>query len=167
MGMNSSDDSAERRFSISRSAFTATEVATTKVLQGRVIIAGIAHGKLLVSHEPLSFWGGYDQRTGKIIDRRHPLAGHHAAGRILALPCTRGSSTTTAVLLEAVRAGVAPAALLTIDVDSFLTLASIVADELYGKPIPIVALSANDFAALPSGAWAELDTQGRIHIQET
>jgi predicted aconitase with swiveling domain len=136
----------------------------TKTLQGRAIIAGTAHGELLVSHEPLSFWGGYDQRTGEIIDRRHPLAGQNAAGRILAIPFTRGSSTTTAVLLEAVRAGVAPAGLLTTDVESFLTLASIVADELYQRPIPIVALSADDFATLPHGAWAELGAQGCLKI---
>lgn len=143
---------------------TARNELLTKTLQGRVIIAGVARGALLVSHEPLSFWGGYNQRTGDIIDRRHPLAGQNAAGHILAIPFTRGSSTTTAVLLEAVRAGVAPAALLTTNTDNFLTLASIVADELYHKPIPIVALSHADFAVLPHGAWAEMDAQGCVTI---
>ena len=32
------------------------------------IVAGAAEGPLLVSSEPLSFWGGYDSRTGEIID---------------------------------------------------------------------------------------------------
>ena len=70
-------------------------------IRGRVVIPGDAEGIALVSDEPLSFWGGYDHRTGEIIDRRHPLAGQIAAGRILCLPFSRGSSTTTAVLLEA------------------------------------------------------------------
>ncbi len=46
--------------------------------------------ELLVSNEPLSFWGGYDARTGEIIDRRHPLAGQIQAGKILALPMAPG-----------------------------------------------------------------------------
>jgi predicted aconitase with swiveling domain len=119
-------------------------------LHGKPVIPGRAQGELLVSQEPLSFWGGYDYHTGQIIDRRHPLAGQSAAGKILALPFTRGSSTTTAVLLEAVRAGTAPAAILTSGVDSFFALASIVAQELYSQPIPIVALNPADFSQLES-----------------
>ena len=69
-------------------------------IRGTPLIAGKATGPLLVSHEPLSFWGGYDYKTGTIIDQRHPLAGERAGGRILALPFTRGSSSTTAVLLD-------------------------------------------------------------------
>ena len=77
--------------------------------------------------------------TGEIIDRRHPLSGHHAAGRVLCLPFARVSSTTTAVLLEAVKAGTAPAAIITTGIDSFFALASVVADEMYGQPLPLVA----------------------------
>ena len=75
------------------------------IFQGKIIIHGEARGTALVSREPLSFWGGYDWKTGEIIDRRHMLSGCIAKGKILAVPFTRGSSTTTAVLLEAIRAG--------------------------------------------------------------
>lgn len=118
------------------------------IIQGRSIIAGEAQGELLSSTQPLSFWGGYDHQTGEIIDRRHPLSGQIARGRILAIPNTIGSSTSTAVLLEAVRAGTAPAAILTASTDSFLALASIVAAELYNRPIPIVALTPHQFEEL-------------------
>ena len=77
------------------------------ILKGDVIIAGECEGELLASPEPLSFWGGYDYHTGEITDRRHPLSGEIAAGKVLGVPFSRGSSTTTAVLLEAVRAGTA------------------------------------------------------------
>jgi predicted aconitase/predicted aconitase with swiveling domain len=127
-----------------------------------VVIPGSAEGIALVSNEPLSFWGGYDYHTGEIIDRRHPLAGEIAAGRILAVPFTRGSSTTTAVLLEAVRAQTAPAAILTTGVDSFFALASIVADEMYRKPIPIVTLPQTEFAALRTGDSLEIRADGSV-----
>jgi predicted aconitase with swiveling domain len=120
-------------------------------LQGKIIIPGKARGTALVSHEPLSFWGGYDWKTGEIIDRRHELSGSNACGKILAIPFTRGSSTTTAVLLEAIRAGTAPAALLTTDVDFFFALASVIADELYSSPLPLIALDEQDFKQLKTG----------------
>jgi len=119
----------------------------------------------LVSTEPLSFWGGYDFRSGAIIDRRHPLAGAIAAGRVLCVPFTRGSSTTTAVLLESVKAGAAPAAIITAGVDSFLALASIVADTLYGTPIPLVAVGAEAFARLQTGMALEVNEDGRVVVQ--
>jgi predicted aconitase with swiveling domain len=137
-----------------------------QLIKGRPLIAGEACGEALVSREPLSFWGGYDQHTGEIIDRRHPLSGQIAAGRILALPFSRGSSTTTAVLLEAVRAGTAPAAILTTGVDAFFALASIVADEMYGKHIPIVALAESDFAGLQTGYWLDVREDGTIILHE-
>ncbi len=137
-----------------------------RIIQGQPVIPGRAEGELLVSGEPLSFWGGYDYHTGEIIDRRHPLAGMIASGRILAVPFTRGSSTTTAVLLEAVRAGTAPAAILTTGIDSFFALASVVADELYASPIPLFALSPVDFQSLISGKRARISESGSIEISD-
>ena len=130
------------------------------LMRGLAIIEGQAEGELLISHEPLSFWGGYDYQTGEIIDRRHPLSGSTAAGRILGVPFSRGSSTTTAVLLEAVRAGTAPAAIVTTGVDSFFALASIVANELYGRSIPLVVLKSDDFAKLQTGDWVVVREDG-------
>jgi predicted aconitase with swiveling domain len=135
-----------------------------KILQGRPIIPGKAGGFALVSSEPVSFWGGYDYETGTIIDQRHPLAGECAAGRVLAVPFTRGSSTTTAVLLEAVKAGTAPAAILTTAPDSFFALAAIVADEMYAKPIPLIVLSDEDFAQLQSRQKISVTEAGQVEV---
>ena len=87
-----------------------------------------------------------------------------AAGRILVVPSSRGSSTTTAVLLEAIRLGTAPAALLTATADTFLTLASIVADELYQKPIPVIALDPDDFAMLETGQRLRVFADGSVEV---
>ncbi len=133
-------------------------------MRGRVLVGGAASGQVLASREPLSFWGGYDAATGEIIDRRHPLSGSMAAGCVLALPATRGSSTSTAVLLESVRRGTAPVALIACGADTFLALASIVADELYGRPLPVVALSADDFGVLKTGQRLVLRDDGHITV---
>lgn len=132
------------------------------VIAGRPIVVGEAEGSALVTQDALSFWGGYDFSTGEIIDRRHPLSGVCAAGRILAVPFSKGSSTTTAVLLEAVRAGTAPAAIVTTGVDAFFALASIAADVMYGKSFPVVALDATDFARLRTGDRLVIRRDGTI-----
>src|SRR3984957_9432191 len=135
-----------------------------ELMSGQARIAGDAAGGVLASRGPLSFWGGYDYRTGEIIDRRHPLSGQIATGRVLALPNTIGSSTTTAVLLEAIRAGTAPAAILTIGVDSFLALASVVSNEMYGRSIPLVALEPEQFQVLLTGTKANIGANGRVQV---
>ena len=135
-----------------------------RVIAGRAIVAGAADGLALVTSEALSFWGGYDFHTGPIIDAHHPQAGVRAAGSILAVPFSKGSSTTTAVLLESVRAGTAPAAILTTGVDSFFALASIVADVMYAKSFPVVALDPNDFASLETGMRIVVDRSGTLRL---
>lgn len=140
------------------------QLLPVQILQGKVVIAGTAQGRVLHSGEPLSFWGGYDYHTGEIIDRRHPLCGQIAAGCVLCLPATRGSSTTTAVLLEAVTAGTAPAAIVTTGVDTFFALASIVADEMYALPIPLVVLAPAEFARLYTGDIVALTADGGIVV---
>lgn len=135
------------------------------MIRGRAIVAGAAGGPLLVCDEPLSFWGGYDQTTGEIIDRRHPLSGCRGAGAVLAIPFTRGSSTSTAILLEAVRAGVAPAAVLAREVDPFLALASVVAGEMYDRSFPVVVLDAAGYAALAGGTEATVRPDGTVVIR--
>ena len=133
-------------------------------LQGQVVIRGRARGRALVGHEPLSFWGGYDWKTGEIIDRRHILSGAIAKDRILAIPFTRGSSTTTAVLLEAIRAGTAPAAILTTGTDFFFALAAVVAEELYATSLPLVALDERDFARLQTDDEVQITESGQVLV---
>ncbi|HET7010336.1 MAG TPA: DUF126 domain-containing protein [Anaerolineales bacterium] len=135
-----------------------------RLARARLLVGTAAEGEALVSPEPLSFWGGYDHLTGEIIDRRHPLTGARAAGRILALPYARGSSTTTAVLLEAVRAGTAPAAILTTEADTFFALASIVAEEMYRKPFAVGVVESEGFARLRTGQWLRLEDDGTIYF---
>ena len=134
------------------------------MIQGKALVAGAAKGVALTTDEPLSFWGGYDQWTGEIIDRRHPLSGQNAKGKILVVPASRGSSTTTAVLLEAIRNGNAPAAIVVSCVDRFFALASIVADEMYQRPIPVIELATEDFASLQTGEQIEIFSDGKLMI---
>ena len=134
------------------------------VIQGVAVVPGVAEGELLVSDEPMSFWGGYDAATGDLIDQHHPLCGQNARGKVLGVPFTIGSSTTAAVFLQSIRDGTAPAAIITVGPDSFLALASIVAEELYGKTVPVVSVSAEEYATLTIGVRVRINDSGQIEI---
>jgi predicted aconitase with swiveling domain len=98
---------------------------------------GDAEGLALVLSEPLSFWGGIDVETGTIIDHSHPQRGQNVAGRVLVMPGGRGSSSSSAVLAEAIRLRTAPVAIVLDTPDPILTVGAIVAQFLYGLQCPI------------------------------
>jgi len=108
--------------------------------EARFLVGGDAEGIALVLDEPLSFWGGVDPATGRVIDVHHPQHGALLTGRILVMPAGRGSSSSSYVLAEAIRAGTAPAAIVSREADPILALGAIVARELYGTRVPVVQL---------------------------
>ncbi len=83
---------------------------------------------------------------------------------MLAIPGTKGSSTTTAVLLEAIRRRTAPAAIVTAGPDGFVVLAAIVAQELYGRSIPVLAIDEGAFAGLQPAAAATVEPDGTLRL---
>jgi uncharacterized protein len=109
---------------------------------------GAASGAPLRLDEPLSFWGGLDPRTGRIIDRWHPQLDANVAGRVLMMPAGRGSSSGSASLAEAIRIGVGPAAILLLQRDPIVIVGAMVAAELYGRECPVLLASGADWDRL-------------------
>lgn len=87
--------------------------------------------------EPLSFWGGLDPATGLIVDVHHPQCGQSIAGKVLLLERTSGSTSSPGALLEAIRQGNGPAAIVLDAPDMSVTSAVVLADELYGIVVPV------------------------------
>jgi predicted aconitase with swiveling domain len=109
----------------------------------RSYTTGNAEGPALVLREPLSFWGGIDPLTGRVIDRSHPDAGACVTGTVLVMPGGRGSSSAASVLAESVRLGTGPAAIVLAVPDPILTVGAIVAESLYACQCPIVTCSVD------------------------
>jgi hypothetical protein len=131
--------------------------------EARALVPGTAEGTLLVLDEPLSFWGGLDPETGDVVDVRHPQRGANVVGRILVMPSGRGSSSSSSVLAEAIRAGTAPAAIVLGQADPILALGAIVARELYGKVTPVVV--ATDPSLRTGGVAKITATRGTARIE--
>lgn len=124
--------------------------------QARFTLAGSASGSMLATDEPLSFWGGVDPATGRIIDVHHPLHGQSVTGKVLAMPSSRGSCTGSGVLLDLVLSGRGPAALIFRDAEDVLTLGALVAAGMFDSVLPVLRVSPTIFDALTRAAEARI-----------
>ncbi len=131
-------------------------------VSGRAVVPGEATGTVLRSHKAISFWGGVDPKTGKIIDPRHDRLSASLAGRVFVFPGEKGSSTGSAVLLELVRRGLAPAALVTASLAPVAALGSIVAEALYGARIPVLLVAGDDLDLLKEGDHVCIGPDGTV-----
>ncbi len=133
-------------------------------LKGRSLVSGEATGVAVSTDVPLSFWGGMDPNTGEVIDPRHPLYGDCLSGKVLVLPHGRGSCSASGVLFESIRNGVAPSAILVSHIDPIIALGSILGDEVYAKPIPLVLISDSERAAIHDGDSIYVETNGSVTV---
>lgn len=137
----------------------------TARLRVRPLVRGEAQGQVLALTEPISFWGGVDPVSGRIVEGGHPQSGETVTGRMLILAHGKGSSSASSVLAEMIRAGTAPAGLILESADPILVLGAVVAEEIYGKTMPVVeCLEAGDAGLVPRGrirltadGWIEFD----------
>lgn len=130
--------------------------ADSTVSGNRVLIGHDALGAALVLDASLSLWGGLDPTTGVIIDQRHPQRGQNVAGRVLVMPVGKGSSSSSSILLEAVRQRTAPAAILLAEPDAILALGAAVARELYGVAPSIAVLDEETYRRIEDGVMVSV-----------
>ncbi|MCP4538397.1 MAG: DUF126 domain-containing protein [Chloroflexi bacterium] len=102
-------------------------MAINRVL-ARIVKAGQAKGKALVSPDPIGFLGGVDPDTGIVIESGHPLEGECVSGRILVFPTGKGSTVGSYTLYRLARNGLAPAAIINAEADPVVAVGAIIAD---------------------------------------
>lgn len=131
--------------------------------EGRPLLAGATIGPALVLTEPLSFWGGVSSETGLIIDARHAQTGRRITGHVLVMPAGRGSSSSSSVLAECIRAGTGPAAILLGESDPILLLGALVAAELGEAVCPVVVIG-DVRSRIRDGDDVKVATDGRVTV---
>ncbi|MEM7209203.1 MAG: DUF126 domain-containing protein [Pseudomonadota bacterium] len=132
------------------------------VIESTVLIDGDAAGPALVLDSPISFWGGVDPRTGSITQALHPQNGVVIGGAILVVPAFIGSSSSSAVMLELLHAGLAPAGIITGARDAILCLGILVADEMNWPTIPVVECEISVFK---TGQHTAIHKDGRVVLE--
>lgn len=136
---------------------------------GKLIVPAEVEGRVLVCTEGLSFWGGVDAQSGVIVDAHHPQHGQSLAGRVVLMPTSRGSCTGSGVLLGLTFAGNAPAALVFRENEDILTLGAVIAERMFGNPVAVVRLSADEYDAVARAEVAAIRdgvlTAGGVRIE--
>jgi predicted aconitase with swiveling domain len=131
------------------------------LIAGELILGQATSGPLLRLTEPVSFWGGVDEKTGQIIDQHHPQYRVCLAGTALLMGAARGSSSSSSTLLECVRLETAPAMLLLTERDTILPVGVAAAWEIYGRGPSVVLLPGPLYAQ--DGERIQVDQEGRIY----
>jgi len=127
------------------------------ILEGRPIYQGEASGPALVSGEPISFYGGVDPDTGRVIEAGHPLEGKTVKGTILVFPHGKGSTVGSYILYRLKKRGLAPGAIINSTCDPVVAVGAIIAE------IPCIDLI--DIGRIATGRTVRVDAaRGVVEI---
>ena len=116
----------------------------------KALLPGTAEGRVL-KLPTLSLWGGVDPFSGTLSDPALPHYRESVRGRVLMIAEPIGSSSSSAVLLELLHAGNAPAAIVLGRADAIVALGVLVAREMGWATIPIAVLAPTEQQKIADG----------------
>jgi uncharacterized protein len=137
----------------------------TWTADARALIDGFAQGLALVLDEPLSLWGGLDPHTGAIIEGRHPQAGADVSRRALVMPAGRGSSSSSSILAEAIRAAHGPSMIVLGEADEIIVLGALIAQLLDGETVPVLVLGHEVLRRIGAGDELIVRPGGQLEVR--
>jgi predicted aconitase with swiveling domain len=121
-------------------------------LKGRSIVKGYAEGEALVSNQFFGFTHGVEPKTGRIADERHEWLGKNVNGKVLVFPYGKSSSSGGLFILEMIRCGNGPAAVINVETEPVIGAGFIMAKIFYGKEIPVIdRLNKNPVEQIKTG----------------
>ena len=97
-------------------------------MKGRIISKGKAEGEVIISSEPISFYGGVDPTTGVITEKGHPLEGKSVKGKVLVFPHGKGSTVGSYAIYRMKKNGVAPIAIINRECETIVAVGAIIAE---------------------------------------
>ncbi len=116
-----------------------------EIIKARKISKGIAEGEVLISTEPISFYGGVDPNTGIVVEKGHPLEGKSVKDKILIFPFGKGSTVGSYILYRMKKNGVAPKAIINRECDPIVAVGAIISEiPLVDKPETDIFTIIND-----------------------
>ncbi len=97
-------------------------------LQGRKIYKGVAEGEAITTKDGISFFGGVDPDTGKVVEVGHELEGQSITGKILVFPTGKGSTVGSYTLYRMKKNNTAPAAIVNKQIDTIIAVGCIISE---------------------------------------
>jgi predicted aconitase with swiveling domain len=98
------------------------------ILKGRKVAKGTAEGEAIVSTEGISFYGGVEPETGKVVEKGHPLEGQSVKGKILVFHTGKGSTVGSYALYDMKKRGNAPAAIINKEIETIVAVGAIISE---------------------------------------
>lgn len=129
-------------------------------LTGRIIKAGTASGRALVSSAPIGFLGGVDPESGVVIEKGHPLEGKNLTGTVLCFPTGKGSTVGSYTLYWMKKAGTAPAAIINAESETIVAVGAIISDIPMVDQIDLAQINTGDLVTV-DGQTVSIETQNR------
>ena len=123
-----------------------------ELVRGRKISGGKAEGLALISHEPISIFGGVNPDTGVITEKGHELEGTTIKDRILVFPHGKGSTVGSYTLYRLKKNGAGPRAIINVECEPIVAVGAIISD------IPTVdKLERNPLTFMRDGVRVHVD----------
>jgi len=97
-------------------------------LVGRKIFKGTAEAEAIVTKDGISFYGGVDPDTGKIVEVGHELEGQSITGKVLVFPTGKGSTVGSYTMYRMKKNNMAPAAIVNKEIDTIIAVGCIISE---------------------------------------
>jgi len=99
-----------------------------EIIRGRKISSGTAEGSVLISHDPLSFFGGVNPETGIVIEKGHEIEGVSIKDKVLVFPHGKGSTVGSYALYRMKKEGVSPKAIVNVECEPIVAVGAIISN---------------------------------------
>ena len=97
-------------------------------LNGRKIYKGIAEAEAIVTKDGISFYGGVDPDTGKVVEVGHELEGKSITDKVLVFPTGKGSTVGSYTMYRMKKNTTAPAAIVNEKIDTIVAVGCIISE---------------------------------------
>jgi predicted aconitase with swiveling domain len=122
------------------------------ILQGRKVAKGKAEGEAIVSKDGISFYGGVEPETGKVVEKGHPLEGQVVTGKILVFPTGKGSTVGSYAMYDMSKRGTAPAAIINKEIETIIAVGAIISEIPCVDQIDIEKIKTGDKVTVDADA---------------
>lgn len=125
-------------------------------LKCKNVISASARLNLVSSNDSFSFVGGVNIQNGDISDYRHANYQENITGKAFAFPFGKGSSGAGLVLMEMLRIGTAPAAIINVYTDPVILTGPLICKHFYKQILPVINVSEEDYQKLVGAREIEI-----------
>ena len=97
-------------------------------LKGRKVYKGVAEGEAIVTKDGISFYGGVDPETGRVVEVGHELEGQIITGKVLVFPTGKGSTVGSYTMYRMKKNNTAPVAIVNKEIDTIIAVGCIISE---------------------------------------